>query len=265
MFELLLKTSTIAVEIKKKPVANELLAQLQEPNLTTRANGQPVMDVKVATEKRYLWLKKGKEVKAELILIDPETQKPVPSSEVIEVIEHTKTKWLSPKYEEVESKDVQFFVLDPDGKIAKNEDGSDKQVMPFEPTDTIEIEDQNWVPSTFLEEWKISYVYEIFATSKNGTQKLFEEWEKHEKKDEIGMTTFSHGNGFKQYYAFLVPFQREGKWVWLMCLSDTKKKYEHTEDVPTDAKVPIRAVPTLATLPPIQALIVPPSTKKKKA
>jgi hypothetical protein len=259
---MLFKTSTMAIEIKKKPIANEILTS--EPDLATMANDQPVQKLRVVTEKKFLWLGKGKELQATVILTDPETKKPVPTSEAVEILEHYENKWLDPTFGEVKDDDVHYFVVADDGTIALNADGSKKEVAPFDPSDTIEIEDQNWIPAPNLEEWKISYVYELYASTKAGMQKLFEEWERHEKRDEIGITTFSNGHGFKQYYAFLVPFQREGKWVWLLCLSDTKKKYDHTEDVPTSAKVPIKPVPTLSKLPPIQELLIVPAAARKR-
>lgn len=259
---LLLKTSTIAVEIKKKPIANEILAS--EPDLATMANGKRVENIRVVTEKKFLWVGKGKELQATVILTDPDTKKPVSASEAVEVVEHYKSMWIDPAFAEVKSDDVHFFVVADDGTIALNEDGSQKEVAPFDPSDTIEVLDENWIPAPNLEEWKVSYVYELYASTKAGTQKLFEEWERHEKRDEIGITTFSNGRGFKQYYGFVVPFLREGKWVWLLCLSDTKKKYEHTEDVPTTAKVPFKPVPTLSKLPPIQELLIVPQARKHK-
>jgi hypothetical protein len=78
----------------------------------------------------------------------------------------------------------------------------------------------------------------------------------------VGITTYSFGNGFVQYYAFLVPMLSDGKFVWLVKLSDTVDEYQQMKDIPSKVKIPVREIPTLKTLPPVQALIVP--TKKKK-
>ena len=257
---MLFRTSSIAVEIKKKPAGNELLVQM--PKLRMMAKGEPVQEIRVVKDKHYLW--KGREIEAQTILVDPETKKPVPSSEVLEVMDHYRNVILNPRGEEVKDDDVQYFVLAEDGSIAKNEDGTDKEVKPFDLTDTIEILDENWVPSIAMDGFEICNVYEIYAASKNGVAQLLEEAEKRARQDQVGVTTFSFGNGFKQYYAFLVPFFHEGKFVWLMKLSDKKCHPEHLEDIPTTAKVPIREVPTLSTLPPLQALVIPLTPKKKK-
>jgi len=256
---MLFKTSSIAVEIKKKPAGNELLTQT--PKLRLMAHGELVQEIRVVKDKHYLW--KGKEIESQTILIDSDTKKPVPNAEVLEVLDHYKNVTLNSRGEEVEDSDVQYFVLAEDGSIAKNEDGTDKEVKPFDPTDTIEIPDENWVPSITMDGFEIYNVYEIFATSKNGITQLLEEAEKRSRQDQVGVTTFSFGNGFKQYYAFLVPFFHEGKFVWLMKLSDKKCQPQHLEDVPTTAKVPVREVPTLSTLPPLQALVMPATRKKK--
>jgi hypothetical protein len=106
-------------------------------------------------------------------------------------------------------------------------------------------------------------VYEVFTEKKVDIIKLWEEAEKRLKEDTVGVATYSHGRGFVQYYAFLVPIVREGKFVWLLKLTDTKVRLDHLMEIPAKVKIPVKEAPTLETLPPVQ-LIVATSKKKKQ-
>lgn len=247
-----LKTSNIEVEVKYKKAGNELLVPKPPIRLRTFDN-KLVQNVRVVADKRFLW--HGKNLAMELKLIDPETQKEVPSSEALEILEHYKYKLVDEEGNEVDKEDVQHFAVQKDGK--------ETPVSPFSRTAIIDIPDENWVPSPSIEEFLITSVYEIFAGEKEKAvaRALFEEAEKRLNADQIGITNFSWGRGFIQYYAFLCPFFKDGKYVWLMKLSDTKLAYNHLQDPPVAMKSPIREAPTLKTLPPIQALVV--ATKKK--
>jgi hypothetical protein len=61
-----------------------------------------------------------------------------------------------------------------------------------------------------------------------------------------------------------VPFFKDGQFVWLLKISDKKVEYRCLRDVPAPTRLPIREVKTLETLPPIQALLTVPTSKKKK-
>lgn len=252
-------TSDMDVEVKYKKAGNELLVPKPEIRMQT-FEGKAVRQVRVVADNRYQW--KGKHLAIELRLFDPDTNEQVPSSEVLEILEHYKYKYLDEDGNEItkiknefgkEVLPVQFFAVE--------EDGTEKEVSPFPRTSVIEVPDENWVPSTSTNGFVFDSVYEIFAGSPIVAQKLFEEAEKRLKADQAGITSFSWG-GFIQYYAFLCPLFKDGKYVWLMKLSNTKLAYNHLQDPPVKVKVPIREAPRLETLPPVQALVV--AAKRKK-
>jgi hypothetical protein len=112
-----------------------------------------------------------------------------------------------------------------------------------------------------LEGFLIHEEYELPAADPRNDLKLWNEADAAIKRDEIAITTYSNG-GFTQYYAFLVPIVKDGQFVWLLRISNKKVEYRCLRDVP-GVKIPIRPVKTLETLPPIQALLIIPSAKKK--
>jgi hypothetical protein len=79
----------------------------------------------------------------------------------------------------------------------------------------------------------------------------------------VGIATFSFG-GFQSYYIFLVPYVKEGKFGWLVKFTSRKTMPNYSMDIPVKAKIPIREVPTLQVLPPIQALVATAKKKKKE-
>jgi len=245
------KTATFDVEVKYKSAGNELL--IQEPQIRMRTvDGKLVEKARVVAKNSFQW--QGKNLAVDIKLIDPETQKEVPLSEALEIVDHYKYKYLAEDGSELKEEDILYFAL--------QQDGSEKEVSPYKRTDIIDIPDENWVPSTSIEAFLITNVYEIYSEDKKTAIQLFEEAEKRLKADQIGIATFSFG-GFKAYYVFLVPMFKDGKFVWLMKFTDQKLAYNHLQEPPVAAKVPIREAPTLQTLPPIQALVV--TTKKKKS
>lgn len=257
-----LKTSNIDVEVKYKKAGNELL--VPKPKIITRSlEGKLVEQVRVVADNRFQW--KGKNLASEIRLIDPDTEKQVPSSEVLEILEHYKYKYLDEEGNEIKKvKDEWGHEVLPVQFFAVEEDGTEKEVSPFPRTDVIEVPEENWVPSTSTNGFMFESVYEVFADSPIVAQKLFEEAEKRLKADQVGITNFSWG-GFIQYYAFLCPLFKDGKYVWLMKLTSTKLAYNHLQDPPVKVKVPIREAPKLETLPPVQALVVAAKRKKKRS
>ena len=246
------KTSNIDVEVKYKKAGNDLV--VPKPPIRMRTfDDKLVQQVRVVADKRFQW--HGKDLAVELKLIDPDTQKEVPNSEALEILEHYKYALIDEDGNTVDKEDIQHFAV--------QENDTEKPVSPFSRTSVIEVPKENWVPSTSLDGFLITSVYEIFSEKKPAARGLFEEAEKRTKADQIGITTFSWGRGFTQYYAFLCPLFKEGKYVWLMKLSDTKLAYNHLQDPPVKVKVPIREAPTLETLPPVQALVVTAKRKKK--
>jgi len=244
------KTSTFDVDVKYKPAGNELL--VPEPQIRMRTvDGKLVEKVRTIAKKRFQWC--GKDLAVDVKLIDPETQKEVPISEALEVLDHFQYRLLDEEGNLWKEEEIRYYAV--------KEDGSEMECSPYERTKVIEIPDENWVPSTATDDFLFTNVYEIFSEDKKIAQVLFEEAEKRYKADQVGIATFSFG-GFKLYYIFLVPLFKEGKFVWLMKFSCQKLLYNHLQEPPEAVKVPIREAPTLQTLPPIQALVT--VAKKKK-
>ena len=239
--------------MKYKKAGNELV--VPKPPIRMRTfDDKLVQLVRVVADKRFQW--HGKNLAVELKLVDPDTQKEVPSSEALEILEHYKYKLIDEAGNTVDKEDIQHFAV--------QEDDTETPISPFSRTSVIDIPEENWVPSPSIDEFLITSIYEIFSPKKDIARALFEEAEKRIKADQIGITSFSWGRGFIQYYAFLCPYFKEGKYVWLMKLTDTKPVYNHLQDPPVKVKVPIREAPTLETLPPVQALVVATKRKKKK-
>jgi len=238
--------------VKYKPAGNELL--IQEPQIRMRTvDGKAVEKARIVAKNRFQW--QGKNLAVEIKLIDPESQKEVPLSEALEILDNYKYKYLAEDGVELKEEDILYFALQPDG--------SEKEVSPYKRTDIIDIPDENWVPSTSIEAFLVTNVYEIYSEDEKTAIHLFEEAEKRLKADQIGIATFSFG-GFKAYYVFLVPMFKDGKYVWLMKFTEQKLLYNHLQDPPVAPKVPIREAPTLQVLPPVQVVVAASAEKKKQ-
>lgn len=235
------KTERFDVEIKMKPVGNDLM--VQRPEILMRSEGGEVKKLRVVSSSRYVWKGKGAILSADVKFRTPEGTE-VPKTEVLEILDHFNYKLLDPLYNEVKEEEVEFYYL--------NERGEPVAVAPFNKTSVLEV--MNWVPSTVVDEFVISSIYELFTDNAQDTILLWEEAEKRIKEDTVGVTTYSHGRGFVEYYAFLDPIVVEDSFVWLLKLTDTKIRYDHMMKIPIKTKIRAKA-PTLKTLPPIQSLI----------
>lgn len=237
-------TANMDVICKYKKAPNKLLAP--QPKLKMRTEeGVLVKSVRVVTDSKFLW--KGKVLATETKLIDSETGERVASSEALEILEHFQYKNLDADGKEIDKEDICYFTV--------QEDGSETQVKAFARSNMLNIPEENWIPSLAIEGFLIDSVYELFSEKKDVARELFAEAERRLKKDQIGVTTWSWG-GFKQVYAFLCPFVREGQFVWLVKFSEYQPEYVQLQEIPTKAKVPLKEIPTLKTLPPVQALVV---------
>ena len=256
------KTSNIDVEVKYKKAGNELL--VPRPNIIMRTfDGKLVKQVRVVADNRYQW--NGKTLATEIKLFDPDTEEQIPSSEVLEILEHYKYKYIDEEGNIIEKvKDQYGKEVLPIQYFGVQEGGEEEECSPFSRTNVIEVVEENWVPSTSINGFVFDSVYEIFADSPAVAKRLFEEAEKRLKKDQVGVTSFSWG-GFIQYYAFLCPLLSDGKFVWLMKLSNTKLLYNYLQEPPEKAEIPIREAPKLKVLPPVQALVVAAKRKKKQS
>jgi len=243
-------TPNVDVEVKYKKAPNKLLSPPPIIRMRTE-DGSTVEQVRVVADRKFI--RNGKPVATDIRFIDPETQQPVPSSEVIETLEHYQYKNFDEHGAEVKSEDILYFAEQPDG--------SEQQVRPYTRSNVLEIPEENWVPSTVIDDFLIDSVYEIFSDDKAVIQQLYEEAERRLKKDQIGIVTWSWG-GFKSLYAFVVPVVREGQFVWLVKFTENQPELQHLQDIPAKQKIPIREVPTLKLLPPIESLII--VSKKQK-
>lgn len=246
------KIGNADVRVFKQKVGNALV--VKDPEIVMQVDNRPVRSARTVSQSHWEHVGTGKTLTAETTLKDAEG-KPIPISEAICILEHYKNLDLNEKAEQVDKKELQYYILNPDGSIGE-------EVMPFPPTDRIEINQENWIPSTVIEQFLIKEEYELPAADPHNDAKLFKEAEAAAKRDEIAITVYSNG-GFTQYYAFLVPFFKDGQFVWLLKISDKKVEYRCLRDIPAPTAVPIREVKTLETLPPIQQLITVPTKKKK--
>jgi hypothetical protein len=258
-----LKIGNADVRVLKQRVGNALLIKI--PDIVQQVNGERVRFERTASECHWEQVGTGKTLQVQTILKD-EKGNDVSLAQAICIVEHTRNLALNKNAEQVDKKLIQDHVVNSDGSIGE-------QVAPYPPTDKIEIKetpedvsdqgDAYWVSSTMMEDFLITEEYGLPAADPRNDIKLWKEAEAALKRDEVAVTTYSNG-GFTQYFAFLVPYMKDGKFTWLLRISD--KKADHTaclRDIP-GVKVPIQAVKTLQTLPPIQALLTVPTAKKKK-
>ena len=185
--------------------------------------------------------------KPEIIMRSPDG-KPVTAQRVTkngEVLEGFNWRNYTEDHEEIPAKELQYFL--------RKEDGSEQPVRPFDRTAEIKLIKE--VPATSMNGFLVESYYELFHKEESIINALYEEAERYIKDDLVGIALFSWGRGFKQYYAILYPLLQDGKFVWVMKLTQTRIVYQHLMEIPT-MKVPIKQPPTLETLPPVEALIV---------
>ncbi|MEM2319955.1 MAG: hypothetical protein QXQ63_04345 [Candidatus Bathyarchaeia archaeon] len=83
------------------------------------------------------------------------------------------------------------------------------------------------------------------------------------KEDKVGVTTYSQGRGFQQYYAFVCPcIPSEGQFTLLLKLSNQKMRYGHSMEIPAEIAISVKQAPTFERLPPVQLIVA--TAKKKK-
>ena len=144
----------------------------------------------------------------------------------------------------LESKDVQYFKV--------SEDGSEQRVRPFSRTSVINTVKEASAPA--MTGFIVESFYELFHPEPSIQRLLYEEAERYIKEDIVSIALFSWGRGFRQFYAICYPFTRDGKFVWIMELTQSRIVPQHMMDVPAEA-TPVEEVPTLEALPSVEALI----------
>ena len=257
-----LKIGNADVRVYKQKVGNALM--IKEPQLRKQVDDEPVRDERTVSEARWEQVGTGETLTTETTLKNSKGEV-IPLAQAQCILEHYNSLVLSMKGEQVDKKKVQYFIVNPDGSTGD-------QVAPYPPTERIRVVDSPsevaeqgdgyWVSSTVLGEFLIHDEYELPAADPRNDAKLFKEAEDAAKRDEIVVTTFSNG-GFTQYYGFLVPLFKDGKFVWVLKISDKKVEYRCLRDIPAPSPIPFHEVKTLETLPPIQALLTVPTAKKK--
>jgi len=157
-----IRTAGIEVDVKMKPVGNEIMVPKPEIQMRRIDTGDLLEKVRVVTDRRYLWIGHGKELATETRLIDPESGKQVPSSEALEILSHYNYKLVDSKGNIVDEKEmgelIEYFYVD--------EKGEEHVVRPFERTQLLDIPPENWVPSTVVDEFVITAVYELYTDKK---------------------------------------------------------------------------------------------------
>lgn len=250
------------VRVFKNKVGNALV--IKDPEIVTRIDGQPTRTERTVAKSHWEQVGTGQHLTVQTILKDDEG-KEVSLADARHVLEKTSNLELDGKGEEVDKKKLQFYVLNADGSLGD-------EVMPYPPTERIELKEDAsevteqgqayWIPSTIIEGFLIKEVYELPAADPRNDIKLFKDAEDAAKRDEIAILTYSNG-GFTQYYAFLTPFFKDGKFEWQLKISDKQVEYRCLHEIPAPTAA-LREVKTLQKLPPVQALLTVPTTKKKQ-
>lgn len=246
-----LKIGNADVRCFKKKVANALT--IQDPMLVDVVDGKPVNTVRLPAKAHWEFIGTGEVLQAETILKNQKGEV-IPTAAARFVLEKTRNVAVNEKSEEIDKTKITTHLLNPDLTLGD-------EVAPFPPTDRIEVEQQDWVPSTFMDQWLISEEYELPAADPHNDAKLWPEAEDALKRDEVAMKTFSNG-GFTQYYCFVVPYVKDGKFGWLLKLTAKQLDYRYGREIPAPTTAVLREVKTVQTLPPIQNLITVPTKKK---
>jgi len=261
-----LKIGNSEFRVFKQLTSNKLV--IPEPTLLQQVDGEPVVSSRVISASHWIRKGTGEPLGAETVLKNAKGEV-VPLAEARHVIDHYNNIAINSQGNQVDKKKIQYFIVNPDGSISD-------QVMPYTPTERIEVketpEEANeladpgisyayWAPASVLENFLIHEEYELVAADPRNDAKAFRELEATLKRDEIAICTYSNG-GFKMYYAFLTGLVKDGKFVWLLKVSDKQVEYNFLHDIPAPTTA-LKQVQTLKTMPPIaQLLTVPPSKKK---
>jgi hypothetical protein len=232
-----------------------------EPRIRLRNPGGLLLTEKrVVTARTFVWKGKGQQLTAETKYYHVEGKKreEIPAAEVLEVLDHYQSFLLDPAFGLVDKEKVEVL------HYSVQEDGREELVRPFSRFDTIEIPDENWVPSTSITwtDYLIDGVYELFSDNPAGKRMLFEEAEKRLQQGQIGIAVVSWG-GFKQQYVFVFPYIREGKFGWLAIFCAGQVVHQYPQEIPERVHVPIKEAPTLNRLPTPKPLLVATAPRKK--
>lgn len=245
--------------VYKKLTSNSLL--VKRPELIEYADGAPVQTERIVAKSSWREIGTGETLRVETVLKNSKGEV-VPTSKAKNILEKYENNVLNQKSEDVDKKRIEEYILNSDGSLGD-------KVMPYPPTERFEVKDSPgevretgdayWVPATLMDKFLIHEEYELAAADPRRDLELFKEAEDALKRDEVAISTFSNGS-YKLYYAFLVPYVENGKFVWLLKISDKQVVYNLLRDIPGPAAA-IKQARTLETLPPLQAMLTIPTRK----
>jgi hypothetical protein len=239
------------IRVYRTKVGNALV--IESPELIGVVDTKAVREMRTVKDCHWEKVGTGQKLQVETILKDDKGES-IPLSAARLIVEHTGNIVVNDKGEDVDKDKIEDHILNPDGSIGE-------RTAPFPPTDYVEITEEDWIPSTAIEEFQIHEEYELPALNPDNDPELFEIANKAAKQDEIAIKPYSNG-GYSQYYAFFVPIFKEGKFVWAMKLSSKKIEYRSLRDIPApDAAQALREIKTVKALPAIQTVI---TIQKKK-
>lgn len=257
-----MKIGNADVRTYKRLTGNATL--IQTPQIIQQFEGALVESQRLIAKSHWAKIGTGETLVVETVLKDKDGNT-IPIAGAVNILETYRNYVLNSKAEIIDKKKLTDHILNPDGSIGD-------LVMPFPATERIEVLEVPievtelelgqgyWVPSTFMEGFLIHEEYELAAADPKNDEKLFNEAEAALKRDEVAVCTFSNG-GYKQYYGFLVPYVEEGKFVWLLKLSDKKVEHNNLRDVPAPETALKPKPKTVQSLPPLQAMLTIPIRK----
>jgi hypothetical protein len=236
-------------------------ALVKRPEIISVINGAPVSTKRVVVAGHWEEIGTGEKLIVETMLKNSKGEV-VSTSKAKNIIDKLENLALDQKDMEINKKAIEDYVLNPDGSIGD-------KVMPYPPTERFEVKESPgevretgegyWVPSTFMQKFLIHEEYTLSSADPRHDVELYAEIEDALKRDEVILTTFSNGS-YKLYYAFIVPYIDNGKFAWLLRISDKQVIYNALHDIPGPAAA-IKQAKVLETLPPLAGLLTIPTRK----
>jgi hypothetical protein len=234
---------------------------VKRPELVEVVDGAPVSTKRVVAASHWEEIGTGEKLIVETILKNSKSEV-IPTSKAKNILDKYENLALDQKDVEINKKAIEEYVLNSDGSLGD-------KVMPYPPTERFEVKDSlgevretgdgYWVPSTFMQKFLIHEEYTLSSADPRRDVELYGEIESALKRDEVILSTFSNGS-YKLYYCFIVPYVDNGKFAWLLKLSDKQVVYNALHDIPGPAAA-IKQAKVLQTLPPLAGLLTIPTRK----
>lgn len=137
---------------------------------------------------------------------------------------------------------VSFGYVDEQGnEVAKDaisyysvdKEGKESQLAKMKLTKIIQI--ARTIPLDRLNEFAVDAVYEVWADE--DAKLLWKLAEYLNSNNQVGVSVFSHGNGFKNYIALLRPVFIGESWVMTMTLAQKRAEFKNVMAIPTKAEI----------------------------